>query len=324
MYILAIESSCDEFSVAVLKNEKVLSNIISSQIEDHKEYGGVVPELASRLHVQNFNWVLEEAIKKSNVSINELDYVVYTANPGLIGSLIIGKVVSQTLAQYLQIPLLPLNHLHGHVYSAFIDNKIEFPAIALITSGGHTEITLMKDHLEFEILGSTQDDAIGECFDKVAIKMGLSYPGGPAIDALAKKTDEAKYEIPKPKDINKYDFSFSGIKTASINLLHKLKQADTKIDLNSFAYSFQKTCVEYVIEKLEKAIKEYQPKFAILGGGVSANSMLRTKFTKMASENKIESIIPKNEYCTDNAAMIGMLGFRTIIKEEHKNAIIRT
>lgn len=315
MYILAIESSCDEFSVAILKDDKILSNIISSQIEDHKEYGGVVPELASRLHVQNFNWVLSDSLKKAKVSIDEINYIVYTANPGLIGSLIIGKIVAQTLAQYLQIPLLPLNHLHGHVYSAFIDNKVEFPAIALITSGGHTEITLMKDHLEFEILGSTQDDAIGECFDKVAIKLGLTYPGGPAIEKLAKQSNEAKYKIPKPRDINKYDFSFSGIKTGSINLLHKLKQSNIEIDLNSFAYSFQKTCVEYVIEKLEKAIKEYKPKFVILGGGVSANSMLRSEFQAMAKINNVKSIIPKNEYCTDNAAMIGMLGYVTIQEE---------
>lgn len=316
MNILAIESSCDEFSVAMLKDDKVLSNIISSQIEQHKEFGGVVPELASRLHVQNFHWVLEEAIKKANVKLNEINYIVYTANPGLIGSLIIGKVVAQTLAQYLEVPLLPLNHLHGHVYSAFIEHEIGFPALALITSGGHTEITLMKDHLEFEILGETQDDAIGECFDKVAIKMGLTYPGGPAIDNLAKKSNQAKYKIPKPRDINEYDFSFSGIKTGSINLLHKLKQSNTELDLNAFAYSFQKTCVEYVIEKLEKAVKQYKPKFVILGGGVSANSMLREEFQTMAANNNVKSIIPKQEYCTDNAAMIGMLGYRTILKRK--------
>ncbi|QHX35640.1 tRNA threonylcarbamoyladenosine biosynthesis protein TsaD [Spiroplasma sp. TIUS-1] len=314
MNILAIESSCDEFSVAILKDGKVLSNIISSQIEQHKEYGGVVPELASRLHVQNFHWVLDEAIIEAGIKLEELNYIVYTSNPGLIGSLIIGKIVAQTLAQYLKIPLLPLNHLHGHVYSAFIENDIEFPAVALITSGGHTEIILMKDHLEFETLGQTQDDAIGECFDKVAIKMGLTYPGGPAIDKIAKISNESKYKIPKPRDINEYDFSFSGIKTGSINLLHKLKQSKTELDLNSFAYSFQKTCVEYVIEKLEKAVKKYEPKFVILGGGVSANSMLRNKFQEMAKENKIKSIIPKHEYCTDNAAMMGMLGYRTIIK----------
>ncbi|WP_339022906.1 tRNA (adenosine(37)-N6)-threonylcarbamoyltransferase complex transferase subunit TsaD [Spiroplasma endosymbiont of Crioceris asparagi] len=304
MNILAIESSCDEFSVAILKNEKIVANIISSQIKDHKKFGGVVPELASRLHVENFYWVLETALLESKTKIEELDCIAYTAKPGLIGSLIVGKIVAETLANYLNIKLYPLDHLEGHIYSSLIETKVQFPALALITSGGHTELYLMKKDLDFCLLGSTQDDAVGECYDKVARKLNLEYPGGPKIDMLSKQSKEEKYMLPTPKDKEKYDFSFSGIKTASINLINKL---GAEIDTKSFALTFQKTCINYILNKVKLAIKEYpEIKSLLLGGGTSANSLLREEIKKLENKN-LKVYVPKMEYCTDNAAMIARL-----------------
>ncbi|QEH61333.1 DNA-binding/iron metalloprotein/AP endonuclease [Spiroplasma chinense] len=308
MTILAIESSCDEFSVAIMVDGQIKANIISSQIEDHTIYGGVIPELASRLHVKNFGWVLSAAIQESQITFEQIDCIAYTANPGLIGSLIVGKLVAETLALYLNVPLMPLNHIQGHIYGANIEEKFEYPLLALVVSGGHTQIQYLEKPLDFKIIGTTQDDAIGECYDKVARSLGLGYPGGPKIDKFAQNGDENKYALPFPKNDSSYDFSYSGLKTASLNLINKLKQNGEEINISDFCASFQKTAVDTVISKLERAIKEFKPKSITVAGGVSANNLIRKKLNELGSMYNIDRIvIPNIKYCTDNAAMMAEL-----------------
>ncbi|WP_338985258.1 tRNA (adenosine(37)-N6)-threonylcarbamoyltransferase complex transferase subunit TsaD [Spiroplasma endosymbiont of Diplazon laetatorius] len=308
MKILAIESSCDEFSVSIMSDGKVLSNVISSQIKEHSEFGGVVPELASRLHVENFHWVLSESLKEAQIKLEEIEVISYTANPGLIGSLIVGKLVAQTLALYLDKPLMEMNHIQGHIYGANIEEKFEYPTLALVVSGGHTQIQILKQPLDFKIIGSTQDDAVGECYDKVARVLGLKYPGGPKIDELAKSGNENKYLLPISKNDETYDFSFSGLKTASLNLINKLNQNKEEININDFCASFQKTAIETLMIKFERAVKEFSPKTITVVGGVSANSRIRETFLEIGKKYQINKVIvPKMEYCTDNAAMIAEL-----------------
>ncbi|QHX36339.1 tRNA (adenosine(37)-N6)-threonylcarbamoyltransferase complex transferase subunit TsaD [Spiroplasma sp. BIUS-1] len=308
MKILAIESSCDEFSISIMQDGNVLSNVISSQIKEHSEFGGVVPELASRLHVDNFHWVLTKSLYDSKVSLEEIDYISYTSNPGLIGSLIIGKLVAQTLAMFLNKPLMEMNHIQGHIYGANIEEKFEYPVLALVVSGGHTQIQWLEKPLDFKIIGSTQDDAVGECYDKVARVLGLKYPGGPKIDELSKKGDSSKYKLPISKNDNTYDFSFSGLKTASLNLINKLNQNKETLNIEDFCASFQKTAIETLMLKFEKAVNEYKPKTITVVGGVSANSSVRENIFKIGEKYKINKIIvPNMEYCTDNAAMIAEL-----------------
>ncbi|AGR41796.1 tRNA (adenosine(37)-N6)-threonylcarbamoyltransferase complex transferase subunit TsaD [Spiroplasma diminutum] len=308
MNILAIESSCDEFSISIMSDSKILSNIISSQIKDHSKYGGVVPELASRLHVENFHWVLIEAIEKSEIQLEDIDYISYTSNPGLIGSLIIGKLVAQTLAMYLGKPLKEMNHIEGHIYGANIEEKFIYPVLALVVSGGHTQIQLLEKPLDFKIIGTTQDDAVGECYDKVARVLGLEYPGGPKIDILAREGNKNRYVLPISKNDGTYDFSFSGLKTASLNLINKLNQNKEEINIQDFCASFQNTAIETLMIKFRRAVKELKPKTITVVGGVSANSSIRNKFYDIAREYNIEKVIvPNMEYCTDNAAMIAEL-----------------
>ncbi|WP_374696331.1 tRNA (adenosine(37)-N6)-threonylcarbamoyltransferase complex transferase subunit TsaD [Spiroplasma endosymbiont of Polydrusus formosus] len=316
MVIIAIETSCDETSVAIFKNGKILANIISSQIKEHTKYGGVVPELASRLHLKNFSYVLSEALEKANIKIIELQYIAYTAKPGLIGALHIGKIIAETLANYLNIPILPLNHLYGHIYASAIDNDFLFPLLAALVSGGHTQLILMKKHLDFEILGSTLDDAIGECYDKVARMLDLGYPGGPIIDKLASAGELGQYHFPLPLNDNSYNFSFSGLKSAVANLIVK-EQLNTKIKLSNFCATFQKTCVDIIMRKTKLAIKNFQPQKVTLVGGVSANSALRTAILNLATTN-LKVIIPELEYCTDNAAMIARLAAQEILENNIK------
>ncbi|AUM62341.1 tRNA (adenosine(37)-N6)-threonylcarbamoyltransferase complex transferase subunit TsaD [Spiroplasma monobiae] len=308
MIILAIESSCDEFSISIMRDGKILSNIISSQIKEHSEFGGVVPELASRLHVENFHWVLTKSLKESNVVLEEVDYISYTSNPGLIGSLIVGKLVAQTLAMYLNKPLMEMNHIKGHIYGANIDDKFVYPVLVLVVSGGHTQIQLLEKSLDFKIIGSTQDDAVGECYDKVARVLGLQYPGGPKIDKLAQKGNPDRYQLPISKNDDTYDFSFSGLKTASLNLINKLNQNNEKIIINDLCASFQKTAINTLMLKFERAVKEFKPETITVVGGVSANSSIRSKFFEIGKKYNISKIIvPNMEYCTDNAAMIAEL-----------------
>jgi N6-L-threonylcarbamoyladenine synthase len=315
MKILAIESSCDEFSVAINVDGEIKTNIISSQIKDHIQFGGVVPELASRLHVKNFPYVLDTALKESGLKISDITHVAYTARPGLIGSLIVGKIVAETIASFLNVPILDLHHIHGHIYAANIEKKFVYPTLSLVVSGGHTQLVLIKGPIDFEILGTTLDDAIGECYDKVARVLGLEYPGGPKIDKLAFEGDASKYEFPNIMNDKSLDFSFSGLKTASINLISKVKNRSEEIDVPSFCASFQKKAISSVIRKLNLALDQHpEVKMISIAGGVSANKELRNQITALGKEKNIEINIPNMEYCTDNAAMIAELAYVTLNK----------
>lgn len=312
MIILAIETSCDETSVAVIKDKNVLSNIIASQIKLHQQYGGVVPELAARAHSENIAAVCKTAIKKSKISLTDIDFVAYTNTPGLASCLHVGKVIAQTIATYLEKPLLPCNHLYGHLYASLIENEWEFPVLSLLVSGGHTQLMLANEHLNFSILGQTLDDALGECYDKVARMLGLKYPGGPEIE-LSAKLGKPTYKLPLPKNDNSLDFSFSGLKSACANFIDK---EQGNLQVNNFASSFQTTVIQVLINKIELALKKYNPKTLVLAGGVSANQQLRlTVLNLRIKYPDLKIIVPKLEYCTDNAAMIGILASYQI---EHK------
>ncbi|ATZ16779.1 tRNA N6-adenosine(37)-threonylcarbamoyltransferase complex transferase subunit TsaD [Williamsoniiplasma luminosum] len=309
MKILAIESSCDEFSIGVIENDKILCNVVSSQIENHKQFGGVVPELAARLHLENLNWVLNEVQEKIKLDWNTIDQVAYTANPGLLGSLIIGKMVAETIGTYLDVPIVPLDHIEGHIFASSIDNDFVYPVLALIVSGGHTQIELVKSPNNFEIIGSTIDDAIGESYDKVARVLGFDYPGGPQVDKLA-QLGTPTYQLPLSKNDQSYDFSYSGLKTAAINLIHNLNQKQEPIKINDFCASFQEAATKVIAMKLERAIQEYKPQTLTVGGGVSANSRIRTTIMELGKKYQIhKTIIPKFEYCTDNGAMMAQLAY---------------
>lgn len=304
MTILAIETSCDETSVAIIRDEKVLSNIISSQISLHQKYGGVVPELAARAHSDNIAYVLSSAIKDAKINLADIDYVAYTSTPGLVSCLHVGKVAADTIATYLEKPLVPCNHLFGHIYASLIDNQWEFPVVGLLVSGGHSQLIYLKEHLNFQVLGQTLDDAVGECYDKVARMLGLSYPGGPEIDKLA-QAGEDTYLLPLPKNDKTLDFSFSGLKSAAAKVIQQEKQ---NLNIANFSRSLQNTIVRVLINKLILAIDKYQPKTVVLAGGVSANSDLRKSFLNLKQKYpQLNFIVPKMEYCTDNAAMIGIL-----------------
>jgi len=312
MIILAIETSCDETSVAVIKDKNVLSNIIASQIKLHQQYGGVVPELAARAHSENIATVLQTAIEKSKISIMDIDFVAYTNTPGLASCLHVGKIIAETIAAYLEKSLLPCNHLYGHLYASLINNEWEFPVLGLLVSGGHTQLILANEHLNFTILGQTLDDAVGECYDKVARMLGLKYPGGPEIERSA-KLGKPTYKLPLPKNDNSLDFSFSGLKSACANLINKEKG---KLQFNNFASSFQTTVIQVLINKIELALKKHNPKTLVLAGGVSANQQLRLAVLDLKIKYpNLKIIVPKLEYCTDNAAMIGILASYQI---EHK------
>lgn len=314
MIILAIETSCDETSIAIIKDNQILSNIVSSQISLHQRYGGVVPELAARAHSNNISYVLSSALKDAKIDLEKIDYIAYTSTPGLISCLHVGKVAADTIATYLKKPLIPCNHLFGHVYASLIDYQWEFPVLGLVVSGGHTQLFYLTEHLKFEILGQTLDDAVGECYDKVARMLGLSYPGGPEIDKLAKSGQDT-YSLPLPKNDKTLDFSFSGLKSAAAKIID---QEQAKLNIANFSCSLQNTIVSVLINKLVLAIESYQPKTVLLAGGVSANSALRTNFLNLKQKYpNLNFIVPKIEYCTDNAAMIGVLA-RQQIKQENK------
>lgn len=304
MTILAIETSCDETSVAIIKNQQILSNVVSSQISLHQKYGGVVPELAARAHSENISYVLSSAIKDAKIDLAEVGYIAYTSTPGLVSCLHVGRVVADTIATYLNKPLIPCNHLFGHIYASLIGNQWEFPVLGLLVSGGHTQLVYLKKHLNFEVLGQTLDDAVGECYDKVARMMGLSYPGGPEIDKLA-RTGQNTYQLPLPKNDKTLDFSFSGLKSAAAKVIQREKN---QLNVANFSCSLQQTIVQSLINKLTLAIDQYQPKTVVLAGGVSANSELQTRFLNLKHKySQVNFIVPKLEYCTDNAAMIGVL-----------------
>lgn len=311
--ILAIESSCDDTSVAVMRNDKILANIVSAQ-QIHVKYGGVVPELASRAHQQNIVPVMHEALLKAGITVNDIDAIAYTQGPGLLGSLLVGASFAKGLALALDKPLVNVNHMQGHILAHFIASekaKPQFPFLCLTVSGGHTQIILLNDYFDMTILGETLDDAAGEAFDKSAKLLGLPYPGGPLIDKHAKNGNPLKYNFPTPKTEG-YNFSFSGLKTSILNFITKEQQKDAQFithHLEDICASIQFRIVTILIDKFEKAVKEHKVKHIGLAGGVAANSALRAAFETMANKNNIQAYIPPFDYCTDNAAMIAMVGY---------------
>lgn len=319
--ILGIESSCDDTSAAIIKNGKVLSNIVAGQ-KVHELYGGVVPELASRAHQQNIIPVVDAALKKANITKENLDGIAFTRGPGLLGSLIVGTSFAKSFALGLDKPLVEVNHMQGHILAHFIHNEAndypKFPFICMTVSGGHTQLVLVKDYFDMEILGQTIDDAAGEAFDKAAKTMGIPYPGGPLIDKYAKDGDHKKFPFPV-SNLAGYNFTFSGLKTS---ILYFLKKEMTKnpqfIDENlaDICASYQSTIIQSLFKKLLKAAADYQIKTIAIAGGVSANSLLRSELARIGAREKWNVFIPSFEYCTDNAAMIGIAGYYKFLRGE--------
>ncbi len=308
--ILAIESSCDETAASVISDGQLLSNIVSTQIDVHRKYGGVMPEIASRLHAENISIVIKEAMETAKLSFEDLDAVAVTRGPGLIGALHVGLQAAKTIAMLYKIPLIPVHHLAGHIYANEYVSTFKFPMLAVVVSGGNTELVLMKDHLDFEILAKTRDDAIGECYDKVARVLGLPYPGGIPIDKLA-KVGKHSYDLPIPLRGEKtLDLSYSGLKTNVINLVHNLEQKGEKVNVEDMCKSFQDVAVGLVIDRTIKVVKEHKVNQVILAGGVSANSYLREQMTVEMNKLGVEINIPPMWCCTDNAAMIAKVAER--------------
>jgi len=318
IFILAIESSCDETSASVIADGKVLNNIVATQ-SVHEKYGGVVPELASRAHQENLIPVVQEAISTSGISKSQLSAIAFTRGPGLMGSLLVGVSFAKAFAYSLNIPLIEVNHMNAHILAHFIeDPKPNFPFICLTVSGGHTQLVLVKDHLTMEVIGETQDDAVGEAFDKTAKLLGLPYPGGPLIDKYAKLGNPKAFQFPITR-MPELNYSFSGIKTAVLYFLRdKLKENPKFIEENlaDLCASVQYSLVEMLLIKLKLAVKQYGVKEVAIAGGVSANSGLRDTLTKLAKEKGWNLYVPKFEYCTDNAAMIAMAAHYKYLKGE--------
>ncbi|MDG2396529.1 MAG: tRNA (adenosine(37)-N6)-threonylcarbamoyltransferase complex transferase subunit TsaD [Flavobacteriaceae bacterium] len=308
-YILGIESSCDETSAAILKNNIVLSNIIANQ-KVHKEYGGVVPELASREHQKNIIPVVEMALNKAKIKKNTLSAIAYTRGPGLLGSLLVGSSFAKSFSMGLKIPLIEVNHMQAHILCHFIGNELKpkFPFIGVTLSGGHTQIILVKNYFEMKIIGSTIDDAIGEAFDKCGKMLGLEYPSGPKIDELSKKGNPNCFKFPIPK-VDGYNVSYSGFKTSVLNFLNKKNKKFINQNLHDLCASIQNTLIKIIIEKVKLSINDTKNNTIAIGGGVSANSSLRDELKKLSKKHKWNVFFPKLEYTTDNAAMIGIVGF---------------
>lgn len=309
--ILSVESSCDETSVALVENgRKVLANIVSSQIEIHKLFGGVVPEIASRNHIQNIDAVLQECLETAGKTLQDVDAIAVTFGAGLIGALLVGVNFAKTLAYALQVPLIAVSHVHGHIGANYISHtNLCPPFLCLMVSGGHTAIVDVKDFCDFSLVGTTVDDAVGECFDKVARVLGLSYPGGPNIDALAKKgKDVVKFNYHPPlKD--SFDFSFSGLKTAVVNFVHNHQQKNKEFCKEDVACSFEKLAVKELSSKAIRACKKLGQKKLVVAGGVGANSFLRAELETLCKKENIKLFLPDLKYCTDNAAMIGSMAY---------------
>ena len=308
--ILALESSCDETACAIIKDGKeILSNIVSSQINVHTQYGGVVPEVASRIHVENISTVIDEALKKANLTMDDIDTIAYTQGPGLIGSLHVGVQAAKTIAWTFHKPLIPINHMTGHIWANNFVSDMKFPLLALVISGGHSQLVYMENDWDYKVIGTTQDDAIGEAYDKVSRVLGTGYPGGPVIDRMAKEGKE-HYKLPSPKTDGVYDFSFSGLKTAVLQLIQREEKAGNEIIKEDVAYAFQETALGQLTGKTLQAVEDLKPKMLVLAGGVAANSRLRQLITeKMQAYPDVQLVIPPMYCCTDNAAMIGAVGY---------------
>ncbi|MDD4066314.1 MAG: tRNA (adenosine(37)-N6)-threonylcarbamoyltransferase complex transferase subunit TsaD [Bacilli bacterium] len=308
--IMGIETSCDETSIAILEDDtKLLANVVSSQIDVHKKYGGVMPEIASRLHVEQITIVLDQALKEAGITMDDVSAIAFTRGPGLIGALHVGAQAAKTLALAFDKPLIPVQHIAGHIYANTYASKNNYPCLALVISGGHTQFIYMKEPLHFEIVGSTQDDAIGEAYDKVARVIGLPYPGGPAIDKLS-KLGKPNYKLPLPHTENPLDVSYSGLKTAVLNLAHNLEQRGEEINKEDLCYAFQHRAVDMIVDKLILALEKYPVKQVVVAGGVSANSYVREQVPLKVHkyDSSIQVVIPPMWCCTDNAAMIAALG----------------
>lgn len=327
VFILAIESSCDDTAAAVLCNDKVLSNVVANQLI-HTQYGGVVPELASRAHQQNIVPVIDAALKKANIQKEQLSAIAFTQGPGLMGSLLVGSSFAKSLALALGIPLIAVNHMHAHILAHFIDeegyNKPEFPFLALTISGGHTQIVKVNDFFDMTIIGETTDDAVGEAFDKSAKILGLPYPGGPLVDKYAQLGNPKAFPFTKPK-VPGLDFSFSGLKTAILYFIQKEKAKNPNFieeNTNDICASIQHTIIEILMDKLKLAVKETGINQIAIGGGVSANSGIRKTLKKAEQKYGWKTFVPKFEYTTDNAAMIGIVGYQKFLSQHFENASV--
>ncbi len=313
--ILAIESSCDETSIAVVRNgREVLSNVISSQIEIHKRFGGVVPEVASRNHTMCISSVLNQALEQANLTLNQIDAIAVTYGAGLVGALLVGVSFAKSLAYALKKPLIAVNHIRGHVSANFIAHKeLTPPFVCLIVSGGHSAIVKVNNYVDYSLIGTTQDDAVGEATDKIARVMGLSYPGGPKVDKLAKEGKNVIKFVNSNTFADSYNFSFSGLKTAVINYIHKQKQNGVELNIPDICCSFQHQAIDGLVDKTILACKQHNINKVAIAGGVSANSYLREQLSLKAQQNNITAYIPPFEFCTDNAAMIGSMAYYNLI-----------
>jgi len=327
VYILAIESSCDDTAAAVLCNDKVLSNVVANQLI-HNQYGGVVPELASRAHQQNIVPVIDAALKKANIQKEQLSAIAFTQGPGLMGSLLVGSSFAKSMALALDIPLIAVNHMQAHILAHFIDeegyDKPEFPFIALTISGGHTQIVRVDNFFDMTIIGETTDDAVGEAFDKTAKILGLPYPGGPLVDKNAQLGNPKAFSFTKPK-VPGLDFSFSGLKTAILYFIQKNKAENSNFideNINDICASIQHTIIEILMDKLKLAVKETGIKQIAIGGGVSANSGIRKTLKEAEQKYGWKTFIPKFEYTTDNAAMIGIVGYQKYLSQHFESASV--
>jgi len=319
--ILAIESSCDETAAAVIEDGTVIrSNLVSSQIDLHQKYGGVVPEIASRKHLETINLLIKETMEDADLQFSQLSHIAVANSPGLIGALLVGVSTAKALAYGAKKPLVAVNHIEGHIYANFLRHKdeLEFPLICLIVSGGHTMIVKMTGHGEYEVLGNTRDDAVGEAFDKVARTLGIGYPGGPVIDKLSKEGNPESIDFPKATlEKGSYDFSYSGLKSAVLNYINKEKMKNNEISIPDVCASFQKAAVEILVEKTIGAAEEEKVKTIITAGGVSANSKLRELLKEEGSKRNMKVFFPELEFCTDNAAMIGAAAHYKAIRGEY-------
>ena len=327
VFILAIESSCDDTAAAVLHNDNVLSNVVANQ-HIHTQYGGVVPELASRAHQQNIVPVIDAALKKANITKEQLSAVAFTQGPGLMGSLLVGSSFAKSFALALQIPLIAVNHMHAHILAHFINEegfeKPTFPFLALTISGGHTQIVKVEDYFKMTIIGETTDDAVGEAFDKSAKILGLPYPGGPLVDKNAQLGNPKAFKFTKPK-VPGLDFSFSGLKTAILYFVQKQKLQNPDFiaeNMNDICASIQYTIIEILMDKLKLAVKETGIKQIAIGGGVSANSGIRSTLKEAEAKYGWKTFVPKFEYTTDNAAMIGIVGYQKFLSQQFESAAV--
>lgn len=323
VYILGIETSCDETSVSIVKNgSEEIATTVLTQMDTHAKYGGVVPEIASRMHTENITMVLEDALKKANMKVSDVDAIAVTYAPGLLGSLLVGVEFAKVLSFVYNKPLIATHHIAGHIYANNLVKKLEFPLLALVVSGGHTELVSMEDDYKFKVLGTTKDDAIGESFDKVARVLDLPYPGGPNVEKYA-ALGEPTYNLPKPMNNDELNFSFSGLKSAVINLRHNEEQRGNEIRKYDLARSFQDVAFDQVIRKTRLAIERYDIKRVIVAGGVSASKNLRELMQELCQEMNVDLSIPPMRYCTDNATMIACAAYPQFIRGDFSDLSLR-